>query len=97
MRTLFAVTRVRTPPYDFDKPLEAQQQWAEHAAFMDQLVEDKFIILGGPMDETEVLLIVDAPDEATITETLARDPWTKNGMLETREIKRWTIRLDSTR
>jgi len=41
--------------------MREQEKWAEHAAFMDALADDGFVILGGPLgDGTEVLLIVDA-------------------------------------
>lgn len=37
-----------------------QEKWGEHAAFMNALVKDGFIVLGGPLgDGTRILLIVD--------------------------------------
>ena len=46
-----------------------QAGWGEHAAFMDALTEDGFIVLGGPAGEgvrEKFLLVVDADGEATI-------------------------------
>ena len=40
------VLRRSGPDYDHSKPLEEQSGWDEHAAFMDGLVEDGFIVLG---------------------------------------------------
>ena len=97
MRTIFAVTRVHGPAWDENRPLESQGLWTEHAAFMDHLTEKGFVVLGGPYhDGSEALLIIDAPDEATIHETLARDPWTSSGHLETGSVRAWNVRLDAS-
>jgi hypothetical protein len=65
---------------------------------MDRMVEDGFILLGGPLqDEREVLHVVDAPSEEAIHARLAEDNWTKNGMLETVSVECWTILLDGSR
>jgi uncharacterized protein YciI len=62
------------------------------------MVEDGFILLGGPLqDEREVLHVVDAPSEEAIHARLAEDNWTKNGMLETVSVECWTILLDGSR
>lgn len=90
------VTRTHGPAWDDSKPLESQDLWPEHAAFMDSLTAKGFVLLGGPIDGgREALLIIDAPDEAAIHETLARVPWTPSGHLETGAIRHWTVRLDA--
>jgi uncharacterized protein YciI len=72
-----------------------QEGWDEHARFMDALVDDGFVLLGGPLEgDREVLHIVDAASEETIHERLAQDNWTQNGMLTTVSVERWTILLD---
>jgi uncharacterized protein YciI len=62
---------------------------------MDALVEEGFVLLGGPLEgDREVLHVVDAPSEDAIHARLAEDNWTRNGMLETVGVERWTILLD---
>lgn len=62
---------------------------------MDRLVDEGFILLGGPLEgEREVLHIVEAASKEAIHERLAADNWTANGMLETVSVERWTILLD---
>jgi len=40
-----------------------QPLWNEHAAFIDQLVAEGFILMGGPLvDESGAMLIVNADD-----------------------------------
>ena|SRR5208282_807385 len=44
---------------------------------------------GGPLQgEREVLFIVSAPDEDTIRQRAADDPWTRNGMLTLTTVER---------
>jgi uncharacterized protein YciI len=96
MRQLFAVMRTRTPAWDYSKPMRSQEQWTEHAQFMDEITASGFIVLGGPLEDgQEVLFAVSAPDEASINKTLARDPWSKLGLLVTKSIRPWTILLES--
>jgi uncharacterized protein YciI len=83
--------------WDPSRPLEEQSLWAEHAAFMDGLVDAGFVILGGPLDdEDRVVLAVEAPSEDAVRATLAPDPW-RDTHLELAAIDRWTIRLDARR
>ena len=89
------VLRRSGPEYDHSKPLEEQSGWAEHAEFMDALVDDGFIVLGGPLaDEVRTAHAVEAESEDAIRERLARDPWSGTHLVVD-SIDQWTIRLDS--
>ena len=92
---MFLVTVSRSgPEYDRAKPLEAQSGWADHAAFMDALIGEGFLVLGGPLgDEYRVVHAVEAESEEAVRETLALDPWAGSHLcVET--VEPWTIRLD---
>jgi len=55
--------------------MRSQRQWSEHAAFMDRLAADGFIVLGGPVgDGDDFLFAINAADEREIRLTLQRDP-----------------------
>ncbi|MBV9943002.1 MAG: hypothetical protein JO262_12805 [Solirubrobacterales bacterium] len=91
----FAVRLARGGPWDWSRDLREQDGWDEHARFMDSLVEEGFIVLGGPLDgEREILHAISAPSEAAVGERLAHDNWARNGMLRITSIERWTILLD---
>jgi hypothetical protein len=60
---------------------------------MDALADQRFVAFGGPARDW-VVLVVDAPDEATIRAQLALDPWTP-GLLRTVAVQPWTIWLGS--
>jgi hypothetical protein len=91
----FAVRLERGGPWDWSRDLREQEGFEEHANFMDGLVEDGFIVLGGPLaGEREILHAVSAPSEAELRERLSQDNWHQNGMLTIKSIERWTILLD---
>jgi len=90
----FVVLRRRGPAWDPARPLEGQSGWDEHAEFMDGLVRDGFLVLGGPLaDEHRVVLAVEAESEADVRATLARDPWSETHLVVD-SVDGWTIRLD---
>src|SRR4051812_1582663 len=95
---MFLVILTRSgPDWEAGKRLEEQSGWAEHAAFMDDLVEQRFIVLGGPLaDEHRTAHAVEAESADAIRETFARDPWS-GSHLEITSIDEWTIRLDGRR
>jgi uncharacterized protein YciI len=92
---LFLVVLRRSgPEWDPSRPLEKQSAWDAHAAFMDRLVDDGVIVLGGPLpDEMRVAHAVEAESEEEVRATLARDPWSETHLCVD-SIERWTIRLD---
>lgn len=93
----FVVERRSGPQWDPARPLEEQSGWAEHAAFMDGLVESGFVVFGGPLgDEHRVVLAVEAGSEEEVRTTLARDPWDQTHLVID-SVDRWTIRLDGRR
>jgi uncharacterized protein YciI len=92
---MFLVLRRRNGPrYDLTRPLEEQSDWPAHAEFMDGLVDEGTIVLGGPLaDEVRVALVFEAHSEADVRAALERDPWHATH-LTTDSIEPWTIRLD---
>ena len=93
-KNLFAVIRRYGPPYDPQKPLEAQPEWEAHRVFMNQLETAGLARLAGPLEETaEVLLIFRAENKEEIDRLLKDDPWTQSGILSTERILRWNLRL----
>ncbi len=91
----FLVERAKGPAWDHSRLRREQQGWQEHAAFMDLLTEEGFIILGGPIGEGDgenALLVIEANDEAEIRARLADDPWPEE-LHATESIRPWTVLL----
>jgi hypothetical protein len=95
---MFLVELTRSgPEWDRSLALEEQSGWPEHAAYMDELVDRGFIVLGGPLgDEFRVVHAVEAESEQRVRETYARDPWSQTHLCLER-VDPWTIRLDARR
>ena len=92
----YAVTETQGANWDPSRARREQDKWDEHAAFMDGLVEDGFVLLGGPLgDGDEVLLVVHANGEAEIEARLAEDPWLPMEVLRIAKIEPWQIWLGS--
>jgi len=76
--------------------MEQQTDWPGHAAFMDALYAEGFVVLVGPLEGTrDALLIASADDAKQIEARLSADPWTGSQHLSTTSIASWTLRLGS--
>ena len=95
MADLYLVERAKGPAWDHSRGRREQAGWGAHAAFMDALAEEGFVVLGGPVGEGDgenVLLVVDAEGEATIRARLAQDPWPED-LLTIERIRPWSVLL----
>ena len=95
MKNIFVAISSAGPNRDFSKGTREQPFWNEHAAFTDKLVDDGFILMGGPLvDEGGSLLIFNAEVENEVREKLKNDPWARHGILKLESVKRWEIFID---
>jgi uncharacterized protein YciI len=97
----YAVIRDAGPAWT-DGGIAAQAATGDHAAYMNGLAEEGFVLFAGPLGGSEqgrlrVLLIVDASDEAEIHRRLEDDPWTVGGLLEVTNIEAWNVFVGSER
>jgi uncharacterized protein YciI len=96
MAAHYAVTLVHGPGWDASRQIRDQDAWDEHAAFMDGLVDDGFIILGGPLGNGgRSLHVVEAAGEREIEARLSQDPWAAMGLLQIGAVEPWALWLDS--
>lgn len=92
--TVWVVRNVRGGPYDFSRDMREQQQWKEHAAFMNALVDDGVVLIGGPLEGgVETLLLCSAPTEDALRRRLGQDPWVRSGMLTAKSVEQMTVAL----
>ena len=91
----FALVLVHGPGWEPSRGIREQRRWTEHAEFMDGLVADGFILLGGPLGEgQQTLHLVEAADEDEVRLRLAEDPWARDRLLEVGSIQPWALWLD---
>jgi uncharacterized protein YciI len=90
----FVVRRAAGARWLASRRMREQERWDDHAAFMDGLATDGFIVLGGPLgDGSRALHVVDAESEEEIEARFARDPWAPIDLLRIASIEPWQILL----
>ena len=99
--SLYAVTREAGPGWASGGIFE-QPAVGEHAAFLNGLAGEGFLLFGGPLADSEngrvrALLIVDAESEAEIHRRLANDPWVPTEQLLTTSVEPWKILVGAER
>ncbi len=95
MADYFLVRLGRGDAWDHSRPRRGLAGWDEHAAFMDSLVDEGVVLLGGPVGEGDgdhVLLVVDLADDAAVRARLADDPWIP-GILTLESVEPWSVWL----
>lgn len=86
---------VHGPQWDGSRPTREQDAWDEHAAFMDGLVDQGMVVMGGPLGQGErALLIVEGSDEDEVRQRLSQDPWAPMGLLRIGQAEAWSVWLD---
>lgn len=93
----YLVTMVHGANWDAARGTREQYGWVQHAAFMDALVDEGFVIIGGPVGEDRALLAVEAADEDAVRSRLSGDPWLPMGLLHVGSVQEWQLWLDGRR
>lgn len=97
----FVLTRERSSGWNWSVPMRRQVEWEAHAAFLDALECEGFIVAGGPLggedDAARVMLVVRAPDRDAVETRMAQDPWTPMHLLTTVSVEPWTVLLGGFR
>jgi len=96
MKNTFVAISSAGPNRDLSRGTREQPFWDEHAEFIDRLVAEGSILMGGPLvDEGGSLLIFNAEDEDEVRKKLKNDPRLERGILKQDSIKRWQIFIDA--
>lgn len=89
----FLIREARGPAWDPARGRREQDGWDEHAAFVDALVDEGVLVLGGPVGELDgeyALVVAWAESEDEVRRRLADDPWTGT-VLRIESIEPWTL------
>jgi uncharacterized protein YciI len=97
----YAVIREAGPGWT-DGGIADQPAVAEHAAFMNRLADEGFLLFAGPLAGSEggrvrALLIVDANSDQEIRDRLADDPWVHSDRLVFKSIEPWNLVVGAER
>ena len=96
MKNTFIIISSAGVNRDLSKGTREQPFWDEHAQFINKLIEEGFILMGGPLvDEGGALLIVNAENENEVKSKIENDPWYAHSVLKLESIRRWQIFIDA--
>lgn len=93
---LFVVVHEQGPGWVEGRPMREQPGWTAHAAFMNALEAERWVVLGGPLRggrRHRAMLVVQGPDEPTVRARLDPDPWYLNGVLRPVSFEPWELLL----
>lgn len=91
----FVIMRGHGPYWDDARTMREQDGWADHAGFMDDLADEGFVVMGGPIDQDDsrILLIVEAVEVHDVRARLEQDPWSQAGLLVLKSVEPWQVLL----
>ncbi|MGA7923434.1 MAG: YciI family protein [Thermoplasmata archaeon] len=90
----FVVINEQGPTWNARVSMREQEMWIEHAAFVNALAEEGFLLVGGPLRggrTHRAMLVVDAESDSDVRKRLLEDPWMKAGILRVASIEPWEI------
>jgi uncharacterized protein YciI len=92
----FVVINEQGSAWKAERTMREQSLWAEHAAFMNSLVDEGFVVLGGPIKDGpthKARLIIRSGSESEVQARLSEDPWVRQGLLRVLSLERWEVLL----
>jgi uncharacterized protein YciI len=92
----FAVIREAGPAWTDGRGITEQPGVSDHAAFMNTLADERFVLFAGPLAGSEhgrirALLMINTDSEAEIHRRLADDPWVPTEQLVTTSVEPWNL------
>src|SRR4051794_36232327 len=98
----YAVIREAGSAWCDGKGIAGQPGLNDHAAYMDALATEGFVLVAGPLAGTEAgrlraLLVVSAGSEADIHDRLGDDPWASSGRHMTVSVEPWNVFVGADR
>jgi len=95
VRERVIVRFVAGPAWEHGGPIREQPGWDAHAEFIDALVENGTMVMGGPFgDNLGSMILLEGVDGAEARRLVADDPFIENGVFVLDEIREWTIFVD---
>ncbi|MFN8484521.1 MAG: YciI family protein [Anaerolineae bacterium] len=82
--------------WDPARGVREQEHWDAHARFMDALFDAGQVVLAGPFADDSGSMVILAVDSVEIARAIFQeDPWARQDILLTADVKEWTIFMDS--
>jgi len=95
MRRKRVIVRFRAGPTWREGPPQAQPNWDAHEAFVDEVVERRTIVMGGPFsDHTGAMLLLEGVSPEEARRLVDQDPFVRNQVFVLEDVREWTIFVD---
>lgn len=95
VKAVRVLVRWRAGPAWTSGPPEEQPGWSEHAEFVDDLIERRIFVMGGPWaDYSGSLNLLQNVSEQEARELLVRDPFVATGVFELEDVRAWNVYVD---
>lgn len=95
MKRRRVIVRFRAGPTWDGGPPQEQPDWDAHEAFVDQLVANGTIVMGGPFSDcTGAMLLLEGVSPEEARRIVDHDPFVKNEVFVLDDIREWTIFVD---
>ncbi len=96
MRRERVIVRFRAGPTWVSGPPEEQPDWGAHERFVDDLVDRRTVVMGGPFsDFSGSMILVEGLGAAEARRLVDDDPFVRNGVFEVDDVRAWTIYVDA--
>jgi uncharacterized protein YciI len=94
-RIVRVLVRWRAGPAWTSGPPEEQPGWDEHAAFIDELIENGTFVMGGPIaDNSGSISLLENVGEDEARELVLEDPFVLNGVFVLDDVRAWNVYVD---
>ncbi len=94
-RIVRVLVRFRAGPTWTSGPPDEQPGWDEHAAFIDDLVARRTMVMGGPFaDNSGSVILLENVGEQEARDLVARDPFVANGVFVLDDVRAWNVWVD---
>jgi uncharacterized protein YciI len=89
---LWVVISHAGPNRNLDLGVREQEFWTDHEIFIDELIDEGVIRMGGPLPGVHGgLIVIDAESEDEVRRRIASDPWYREGILKLESIYEWDL------
>lgn len=96
MRRRRVIVRFSAGPVWGDGPPQAQPGWDAHEAFIDELVAQGTVVMGGPYsDYGGSMVLLEGIDVEAARRLVDRDPFVRNGVFVLEDVREWTVYVDT--
>ncbi len=90
----FVLINEQGPAWNSSLPMREQNEWPDHAEYVNSAMRAGKVILGGPLGDGRIhraLLMLNFESEAAVRTWIQEDPWIRSGVLRAQILEPWNL------